>query len=47
MDEQAGVRRVARRGLMFSLAVPSLLFGSMLVAWEIYVAFSMDLSGLG
>jgi hypothetical protein len=47
MDELARAQRTARRGLAFALLVTAALFGSMLIAWEVYVYFFMDLSGLG
>jgi hypothetical protein len=47
MDERIRAEHTARRGLTLAILVPTVLFGSMLVAWEIYVAFFMNLSGLG
>jgi hypothetical protein len=47
MDELIRAERTARRGLVFAILVVAVLFGSMLIAWEVYVYFFMDLSGLG
>jgi hypothetical protein len=47
MDERIRAERTARRGLTLSILVAAVLFGSMIVAWEVYVTFFMNLSGLG
>jgi hypothetical protein len=47
VDELIRAERTARRGLAFAILVVAVLFGSMLIAWEVYVYFFMDLSGLG
>jgi hypothetical protein len=47
VDERIRAARTARRGLTLAIVVPTVVLGSMIVAWEVYVAFFMDLSGLG
>jgi hypothetical protein len=47
MNERIRAERTARRGLTLAILIPTVLLGSMIVAWEVYVAFFMDLSGLG